>query len=333
MEHLEEQAMNTAPSKPNIWKRFVDDIFAIVKRQHHKELLAHLNSQHRNITFTTEEETNGQLPFMDALVCRQPNGTLNFKVFRKPTHTGKYLAFDSHHPSSNKKSVLCSLFSRANKISSNSTDQTAENRIITKHLQENGYPTAFIKRNFPRPKGQEPTTTDDTEQRTKPITASIPFVDGTSQAIARILSELGIKTIQRPRTWKWALQRRLKDATDETKKPGLVYKLECNDCDLTYIGETGRNLPTRIKEHKAGVRNKHPNISAAAEHSILLNHQLDWDHPHILTHETHTRRRRIKEALAIHSHKTMNRDTGLELSKLWLNLVKTCTPKLPNYPT
>ena len=35
----------------------------------------------------------------------------------------------------------------------------------------------------------------------------------------------------------------------------------------------------------------------------------------------------IKEALAIHSHKTMNRDTGLELSKLWLNLVKTCAPK------
>ena len=35
MEHLEEQAINTAPSKPKIWKRFVDDIFAIVKRQHH----------------------------------------------------------------------------------------------------------------------------------------------------------------------------------------------------------------------------------------------------------------------------------------------------------
>ena len=102
MEHLEEQAIHTAPSKPKIWKRFVDDIFAIVKR-HHKELLAHLNSQHHNITFTTEEETNGQLPFMDALVCRQPNGTLNFKVFCRPTHTGKYLAFDSHHPSSNKK--------------------------------------------------------------------------------------------------------------------------------------------------------------------------------------------------------------------------------------
>ena len=46
-----------------------------------------------------------------------------------------------------RKSVLCSLFSHANKISSTSTDKTAENQITTKHLQENGYPTAFIKRN------------------------------------------------------------------------------------------------------------------------------------------------------------------------------------------
>ena len=34
-------------------------------------------------------------------------------------------------------------------------------------------------------------------------------------------------------------------------KPGAVYNIHCNDCqDTTYIGETGRNLTTRLTEHK-----------------------------------------------------------------------------------
>ena len=81
----------------------------------------------------------------------------------------------------------------------------------------------------------------------------IPFVDGTSQAIARILSKLNIKTVQRPQSWKWKVQHSLKDITNAQHELGVVYELSCHDCDRTYVGETGRVLSKRIAEHEAGV--------------------------------------------------------------------------------
>lgn len=56
-------------------------IFAIVKRWYCEALLQPLNNQHSNITFTSEEETDGelQLQFMDAGVPRQSDEVLHSK--------------------------------------------------------------------------------------------------------------------------------------------------------------------------------------------------------------------------------------------------------------
>ena len=42
-----------------------------------------------------------------------------------------------------------------------------------------------------------------------------------------------------------------KDRVNEFQKPG-VYRIPC-ECGLVYIGETGRNLSLRLKEHKTTV--------------------------------------------------------------------------------
>jgi len=46
-----------------------------------------------------------------------------------------------------------------------------------------------------------------------------------------------------------------KDKLDNKMNTGVVYKLECNDCEKVYIGQTKRHLETRIKEHKNNIRN------------------------------------------------------------------------------
>ena len=76
-----------------------------------------------------------------------------------------------------------------------------------------------------------------------------------------------------------------------------------------------------MSEHRAGVCNDHPEVSAAAEHLLSYDYHLDWEYLHMIEKDTSTIRRRIKEAIAIHTRTTMHRDKGLELSKLWLNLV------------
>ena len=59
---------------------------------------SHLNQQHLSIRFTMETENNNKTAFLDTLVTRGPDGKLLTSVYRKPTHTNQYLAYDSHHP-------------------------------------------------------------------------------------------------------------------------------------------------------------------------------------------------------------------------------------------
>ena len=77
--------------------------------------------------------------------------------------------------------------------------------------------------------------------------------------------------------WKWTLQRKLKDKLPTINKPGVVYQLNCQDCDKAYIDKTKRTARSRAKEHASIARNEHPEISAAAEHSISTSHQMDLE--------------------------------------------------------
>ena len=56
---------------------------------------------------------------------------------------------------------------------------------------------------------------------------------------------------------------------DERQQKG-VYKVTCS-CGLNYIGETGRSLKVRMKEHDADIRNQRIRTSALAEHSEKTN--------------------------------------------------------------
>ena len=43
--------------------------------------------------------------------------------------------------------------------------------------------------------------------------------------------------------------------TKPEDRQGAVYKIKCRDCQASYIGETDRNLSTRLTEHKRATRN------------------------------------------------------------------------------
>ena len=38
-------------------------------------------------------------------------------------------------------------------------------------------------------------------------------------------------------------------------RQGAVHMIKCCDCQATYIGETARNLNTRLSDHKGAARN------------------------------------------------------------------------------
>ena len=57
-----------------------------------------------------------------------------------------------------------------------------------------------------------------------------------------------------------------------TSKSNVVYKILCNNCDASYVGQTSRQLKTRITEHRNHIRH---NISVR---SVITKHRLQYDH-------------------------------------------------------
>ena len=80
-----------------------------------------VNKQHERIAFTMEPEVDGLLPFMDVRFRRMENSKLRREVYRKPTHTNRYVQFECHHPISVKSGIVKGSVERALKVSRYST--------------------------------------------------------------------------------------------------------------------------------------------------------------------------------------------------------------------
>ena len=76
-------------------KRFVDDSFAIIKISFVLSFCDTLNSIDPRINFTIEHKQNGWIAFLDTLISRN-NCLISIDIYRKPTHTDRYLDYLSH---------------------------------------------------------------------------------------------------------------------------------------------------------------------------------------------------------------------------------------------
>ena len=67
-----------------------------------------------------------QLAFLDVLVIRNPNRTLVTNVYRKPTHTDRYVDFQLHHAIAHKIAIFRTLNHRAKNLPSTPTAAAEE---------------------------------------------------------------------------------------------------------------------------------------------------------------------------------------------------------------
>ena len=71
MEDIEHRAMSSFHTPPRFWRRYVDDTCTALPRDLVEPFHEHLNSINKNIQFTVERESGGQLPFLDVLLTRE----------------------------------------------------------------------------------------------------------------------------------------------------------------------------------------------------------------------------------------------------------------------
>ena len=192
MEFFEELALKSAPSKPRLWKTYVDDTCCIVKKGTVEGLLSHLNSVRPSIGFTVEVEREGSLPFLDTLLQRRDDGSLDVTVYRKPTHTDRYLDFQSHHPSHVKRGLVRCLYDRARSITTRQENLKKEECHLAEVLKQNGYPSSFIRSSsVPSRRNVEVTEAPLPEGGRRPPLVMLPYTEGVSEDIRRVCREVG----------------------------------------------------------------------------------------------------------------------------------------------
>ena len=92
-----------------------------------------------------------------------------------------------------------------------------------------------------------------------------------------------------------------KDLLHNHMKSGVVYKINCLDCNALYIGQTSRQLKKRMYEHDRSVK-KLDERSVISSHCHKYTHSFDFDNVQVLDSEKNKFRREFSEMLHIFLH-------------------------------
>ena len=315
MAHFEtiarEMAITSGFQFPRIWLRYVDDVLIFWNNplSNFASFLELLNGIRPSINFSVEYEQDGSLPFLDILIQRTGNNA-SFSVYRKPTHTGRYLHRDSHHPIGVFKGLVKSLSSRALAICS-SGNLGGEKSQLVNSLRFNGYTESECKKWWAHSRP---------DNSAKPAKAkfrgSLPYIRGVSEKICDILHGIGINAGVKPSsTLRSCLVHKRPHRATEL---GVVYQLTCAEdgCDWSYVGESGRTLEERRREHRRNVQNIDVERSEVARHVHDFQHQVDFMNMSVLDRERLWKKRIIKEAIWSRKLSSSNR-TKFSISHQW----------------
>ena len=270
MEFFEELALKSAPYKPRLWKRYMDDTCCIVKKGTVEGLLSHLNSVQPSIRFTVEVEREGNLPFLDTLLQRRDNGSLDGCHRLQEAHTHRQVPGLPVPPSISCQErtgqVRC-LYNRARSITTRQENLKKEECHLAEVLKQNGYPRAFIRSSsVPSRRNVEVTKAPLLEEGRRPPLVMLPYTEGVSEDIRWVCRKFGLKVVFRSGLSLCSMLTRVKDTLGMEKRSKVVYQIPCS-CGKKYIGETVRRLETRMKEHWDACQKGALEKSALTEHA------------------------------------------------------------------
>jgi len=326
LQDLEEKALGMIDCDISFYYRYVDDIILAAPNEKITKIVEIFNSFHDRLQFTVEYENNRTLNFMDLLLC-VVGDKIVIDWFHKETFSGRFLSFYSNHPMCHKIGIIFNLIDRAILLSHPKHHQK-NIEICIDLLLDNGYPLDLIfdkidtriKKIFLNKVHSDmnnsilPNKKNDTDLETNKKFFVIPYMCGISETVASLFNKsvytVGFKGLNKLDK----IVRVQKDYTEHSHKNNVVYKINCKNCDASYVGQTKRQIRTRIKEHYNNIKTDKSKHSVITEHIINFNHNFDWDNIKIMDTESNYNKRLVSEMLHIKEQKNginLHKDTEL----------------------
>ena len=138
-----------------------------------------------------EVDKDNTIPFLDTSVIKDAESFLTTSVYRKPTHTDQYLAYDLHHPQSVKRGIVKCLYDRAKHFTTKPSVISQEKKHLSSVLVSNGYPASFV---------QKITKTKRSTAEKEPTldfksAVVLPYIKGVSEVLRRSLQQQSVRTV------------------------------------------------------------------------------------------------------------------------------------------
>ena len=203
------------------------------------------------------------------------------------------------------------MFNRAYSITTDKDDLCEENARTKEVYKENGCQENIISKIFKRitnnhtlPQSQKQTQATDIQEEKIRMSMNLPYVEGTSEKLRRILRSHKIRSTFYTESTLRKLLCKAKDqlATEANNK--IVKVIHCSNCETVYFGESKRYLKPRSNKHKRSVKNCDCDKNEIAKHCWEADHNCSWDKKKVIIRESRLISRNINET--IHSLKNPN---------------------------
>ncbi|XP_068989277.1 uncharacterized protein [Neodiprion pinetum] len=329
LDDLEQYCLNKLDFKPSFFFRYVDDIITDVPSGKVAEMLSVFNSFHPRLQFTSELESNHRISFLDVLIIND-NQLIKTDWFHKVTWSQRYLNYHSHHPRSYKIGTINCLLDRAIRLSS--MEYHKKNlSLIQQVLSKNDYPPRLLNKHIQfkydsilsstSPNNNIDVTTTQTNQKSY---ISIPYIAGLFESLNRTFYKYKIQFVGKCAHDLSSMFDSGKDPLPLGMRSGVVYKIPCNHCNMSYIGQTSRQLHTRITEHKRNIHEHEDNYTALTRHAIDFDNSFNYSQASIIDVEPLYYNRLLLEMCNIVAHpNSVNRKQDIEhLSNIYTSVIR-----------
>ena len=305
LQKLENDCINKLCFDVPFYYRYVDDIILCVPKNLINYTLNVFNNYNENLQFTVELMHNNIINFLDMQLIVQEDSIIT-NWYRKPTHSGRYLNYYSHHPITQKIGIVYSLVDYSIKLSHPKYHHS--NIKLTKELLTlNDYPLDFINKYISKRLITISNTDNFVHNIKKTINPNkplliLPYFNHFFHVIRKLSIKHNFNIIFKCVNKFSKFITLGKDPIQTNDRNNIVYKINCSNCNCCYVGQSSRSLKIRVNEHKRDCKNFNER-SALVEHMTEFNnHHFNFDKVKILDSERNKNKRLFSEMIFIHNN-------------------------------
>jgi len=223
------------------------------------------NRINKHLAFKITREDNNRINFLDLTIIRNKNN-IEVNIYRKETSTDTVIHYFSNHPIEQKMAAFRYYINRLLTLPLTQDGTNTEWTTILNMAKNNGFPIERITRlKTQMVKNLQHKKPENNTKRWTTFTYYGPAVRKITNLFKYSAIGIAFRTTN-------TIFKQLTKGKNEQTTPSGIYKIKCNTCNTVYMGQTGRGINTRYKEHIRYIKSNNPQ-SAYAIHILRNRHE------------------------------------------------------------